>query len=80
METGTEKLYWDDNDRREQEARRRVNEGRVYTTEAHCDSCGAQGAPFQCSACKAVLCTLCICIDGFCPSCTGSGREALPED
>jgi len=80
MEIKSEGFYWDDKDRVDQEVRRNVNEGRVYTEQAHCDFCGDQGAPYQCSACKAVLCTLCICGDGFCPSCTGSGSEAIAED
>jgi hypothetical protein len=80
METKAEGFYWDDTDRNDQEVRRKVNEGLVYTEQARCDSCGAQGAPYQCGVCKAVLCTSCICGDGFCPNCTGSGKEAIPEE
>lgn len=80
MATKMEGVYWDDNDRKDQEARRKVNEGRVYTEQAYCDFCGAQGAPFQCRACKAVLCTLCVCGDMLCPTCTGSGSDAVRED
>ncbi len=72
METTQEGFYWNDEDKKDQEFRRSINEGRVYTESASCDFCGAQlqGRAFQCEMCDALACTLCVCDDGCCPSCT----------
>jgi hypothetical protein len=80
MGVNSEGLYLNDDDRRDQESRRDINAGRVYTDRARCDWCGdrLEGRSFPCSACGALICTLCI-YDERCPACAGTGGEALPE-
>ncbi len=72
-------FYWNEDDRKDQEARRLVNAGRIYTDNARCDWCGA-GSVVQCAACESLVCPLHICVDGCCPECTGSGKYAVRED
>jgi hypothetical protein len=71
-----------DAERKDQEFRRSVNAGRVYTEHARCDQCGysLEGRGSQCFACGSLLCTNCIGGDGRCESCSGTGKEDLPED
>lgn len=67
-------FYWNEEDRKDQQERRSINEGKIYTDTANCDCCGNKlhGSWFDCIKCNALVCTLCICGDGCCPSCTGS--------
>ncbi len=65
-------FYWDERDREDQEYRRRINEGRIYTDGAFCDFCKVPllGHGFQCEVCNALACASCVCDDGRCPTCT----------
>ncbi len=77
MEVTAERPYGDDEDNKDQEARREINGARSYTDTACCDWCGALlgGSSFQCGVCNSLTCTLCICEDGCCPACTGQGGK-----
>ena len=60
--------YWNDADKKDQEFRRQINAGTIYTDDASCDCCGRRllGCSFDCLVCNLLLCTLCICADGCC--------------
>ena len=74
METKVEVFYWNEEDRKDQEARRTINAGRTYTDTACCNTCRAllRGSAFQCVVCNSLTCTSCICADGCCPAHTTS--------
>lgn len=82
MESMAETFYWDEADRKDQEARRQVNAGGIYTDDARCDLCGARlnGYTFECEVCKILLCPLHSCVDGRCPEDTGSGEHTVNKD
>ena len=69
-------FYWDEKDRKDQEARRAINAGRVYTDTANCAHCGTplMGRSLQCLVCNESFCLSCIC-DDCCPHHTGLSRE-----
>jgi len=71
-----EKFYRDNEDWEDQRHRRLVNAERVYTKDARCEFCGTQldGAAFQCVRCDSLTCESCVCEDGCCPACGGSGK------
>lgn len=77
-----EHFYWDENDRKDQEFRRKINVGTVYTDNALCNWCGDRlnGYTFECIVCKALLCPLHSCVDGCCPEHTGSSSKNVHED
>lgn len=58
-----------------------TNSNREYTEDSLCAFCGTQldGAAFQCAKCNLLTCSACICRDGSCPACMGSGKPDLPE-
>jgi hypothetical protein len=75
-------FHLDESDRTDREIRRAANDARIYTDNARCDRCGdrLEGRAGTCSACGSLLCTNCICGNGRCEDCSGSGREDLPDD
>ncbi len=82
MDQNTEGSYWSEEDKKDREFRRGINDERVYTERARCDVCGdwLDGRGSSCSACRRLLCNNCIGGDGRCDECSGSGREDLPEE
>ena len=81
MRDRLDKFYWDQGDKEDQEARSAVNLDRIYTEESACEFCGTElyGNALQCVKCNSLTCTSCICSDGSCPACLGSGRPDVPQ-
>ena len=63
--------YWNEEDKKDQEERQRVNATRSYFDDSLCDYCGAalEGAAFQCTVCNSLVCTSCVSDEGNCPTC-----------
>lgn len=60
---------WSEEYRRDQEARRLVNQHTVYTETARCVWCGDRlnGRTSGCTICGSLLCPIHSCVDGRCP-------------
>jgi hypothetical protein len=59
-------FYWNEDDKKDQEFRRRINTQTIYIDNGRCDLCGDQSVS-ECTKCRRLLCELHTCIDGYCP-------------
>jgi hypothetical protein len=75
-------LYWNDDDKKDQEFRREIGAGRAYMDSARCDWCKdpLNGSGSECEVCHCLLCSLDTCVDGRCPEHTNPGSVTSLDD